>query len=533
MQINTIILLLLNSLLLITLIVVHFTITTTKDHSRKRDYLTSFLLFTITLFLVMYSGIYISDTVKVDSSSLLLGITILYLGHHVGLPLSLLAVLFRFGFGVNIHSILIEIPLVYSIAILFRYLKEKLKLSKGRNRVIFFFIYGVSISIIILLSNFYINLQGDCETFLLVGIYVLFVYPLIMVVLGLILYTLESFIAQTRKLKHLATHDELTGLYNNYYFNQVTKTDEVKNKTLILCNLNDIKDINDHFGFETGNRIISDTADTLRRHLNTDLIFRLSGNDFAIILECDSEKIIDKLEREILSVVNKRVVNGIDYKISIGTSIIDKPTFYQIAENGMLKNKLLNSTGAKNNIIDTIMNVLFEKDPGTKVHSTNVSYYSGLIAEKMGLSYNCVEDAKLAGLLHDIGKIITPHTILNKADKLTDSEFKEMKKHVDTGYRILSSSKQLKDISIYVRCHHERLDGNGYPRQIRDEQIPLISRIISVADSFDAMIGIRPYRDPLTLDEACDELQNHIDSQFDPKVVQIFVDQVVPIIKVD
>lgn len=108
-----------------------------------------------------------------------------------------------------------------------------------------------------------------------------------------------------------------------------------------------------------------------------------------------------------------------------------------------------------------------------------------------------------------------------------------MKKHVETGYRILTSSKQLIDITEYIHCHHERLDGKGYPYGKTESDIPLIARIISVADSFDAMVGKRPYRDPMTYEEACDELLEHTHTQFDYNVVDVFINKVIPKLKVD
>lgn len=416
MQINTIILLVLNSLLLIALIAIHFAITTSIERTRKRDKVFSFFLFAVTLFFIMFSGIEITDGVTVDSSSLLISISILYLGPWFGLSLAGLGIVFRILFGINIDMIMIEILSVYLLAMMYRSIYSRINLSKTRNRIFYFFSFGLINSIVILISHFYMYEQADYANLILTATYVFFVFPVIMLVIGNILYSLDRFFEQTRRLRYLSKHDELTGLYNNQYFNEVSVSKEVQNQTLILCNLNGIKDINDTYGFETGNRIIVDTANTIKNLLEEKLIFRLSGNDFAIIVDCNTDFAIDKYERDILETVNARVIDGVDYTISVGSAIINKPNFYQLAENDMLKNKLLNSSGAKNNIIDTVMNVLFEKDPDTRTHANNVSYYSGLIAEQLNLPYHKIEDAKLAGMLHDIGKIITPNNVFIKME---------------------------------------------------------------------------------------------------------------------
>ena len=132
---------------------------------------------------------------------------------------------------------------------------------------------------------------------------------------------------------------------------------------------------------------------------------------------------------------------------------------------------------------------------------------------------------RLSALLHDIGKIEIPSEILNKKGKLTEEEFRLMKKHPEQSADIVKSLSGMENIVEDILCHHERYDGTGYPAGISREQIPLGARIIAIADAFDAMLTDRPYKKALSLEEARRELLENSGTQFDPALVKIFVDQ--------
>ena len=163
------------------------------------------------------------------------------------------------------------------------------------------------------------------------------------------------------------------------------------------------------------------------------------------------------------------------------------------------------------------------KDPYTKGHSERVTEYSVLIAEALKLPADVVDKVRLAGLLHDIGKIGIHDNILLKPGKLTDDEFFEIQKHPEIGEEILKYIEDMREILPGIRNHHERLDGNGYPDGLDDHKIPLLGRIIAVADAFDAMTSDRPYRKALKVDKAVQELKEFSGSQFDAKLVNLFI----------
>jgi len=173
-------------------------------------------------------------------------------------------------------------------------------------------------------------------------------------------------------------------------------------------------------------------------------------------------------------------------------------------------------------IIMTMINILEVHDVYTKGHSNSVAEIAVKIARAMDMNRQDVLMVYWAGLVHDIGKILIPQAILNKPSKLTDIEYEEIKKHPEYGYIFLKKQGELKQIAEIVRYHHERFDGKGYPKGLKGEEIPLFSRIISVADAYDAIISLRPYRAPLSAEQAREEIFKNSGTQFDPKIVSVF-----------
>jgi len=164
-----------------------------------------------------------------------------------------------------------------------------------------------------------------------------------------------------------------------------------------------------------------------------------------------------------------------------------------------------------------------KRDPYTGGHTKRVMNYCIAIGKVLGLSKKEIENLRLAAILHDVGKIGVCDSILLKEDRLDVEELKKMCMHPQYGSEILSHVKQLKDIIPGVRGHHERIDGTGYPDKLRGEEIPVIARIIAVADTFDAMTTDRPYRKALGLETAIDELRKNVGVQFDGEIVDAFV----------
>ncbi len=173
-------------------------------------------------------------------------------------------------------------------------------------------------------------------------------------------------------------------------------------------------------------------------------------------------------------------------------------------------------------LLMSMIQILELYDLYTKGHSENVARYSSMIAERIRNDAEWIRRVYWAGLVHDIGKLLIPTNVLNKVSRLTQEEYESIKMHPVWGSKVLSTSEQLRDIGQYVLYHHERFDGLGYPSGIKGKEIPLASRIIAVADAYDAMTSLRAYREPYPIDFARQEMLKGAGSQFDPEIIDIF-----------
>ena len=172
----------------------------------------------------------------------------------------------------------------------------------------------------------------------------------------------------------------------------------------------------------------------------------------------------------------------------------------------------------------TILKALDAKDKYTYGHSMRVTYFSMVVGKELGLSDKEMYDLQLSALFHDIGKIGTPDAVLNKPTRLTDEEFQIMKQHPSDSYEILKGFSVFEKVARFAKHHHERYDGRGYPDGLKGNQIPLYSRIILIADTFDAMTSTRVYRKGLPYETAFEELLEFSGSQFDPKLARAFIE---------
>ncbi|MGN0005861.1 MAG: HD domain-containing phosphohydrolase [Candidatus Gastranaerophilaceae bacterium] len=173
--------------------------------------------------------------------------------------------------------------------------------------------------------------------------------------------------------------------------------------------------------------------------------------------------------------------------------------------------------------IKSISCALDAKDPYTHGHSLRVTLYSLILASKLGLTDSALEEIETAGLLHDIGKIGIPQSILCKTSKLTDEEFEIMKDHTGQGAKMIQNVKKLRAVASWLKSHHERWDGRGYPCGLKGTEIPLFARVIALADTYDAMTSTRPYRKALPHEVAIQEIKRCSGVQFDPELAEIFI----------
>lgn len=195
-----------------------------------------------------------------------------------------------------------------------------------------------------------------------------------------------------------------------------------------------------------------------------------------------------------------------------------------------LEGEVINKTQEKEqlliHIVGTLAGTIDAKDTYTKGHSGRVADYSVEIAKRAGYSESQQKDIYIMGLLHDIGKIGIPDTIINRPSGLSDEEYEIMKKHSILGAKILGNITEMPDLSLGAKWHHERYDGRGYPDGIKGDEIPEQARIIAVADAYDAMTSFRSYRGALSQEKVREEIKKNSGTQFDPRFAEIMLEMI-------
>lgn len=365
-----------------------------------------------------------------------------------------------------------------------------------------------------------------------------------------------------------AKTDDLTGLLNRKYF--LSLIDELYGAnpagalSLIIVNVDDFKLYNQLYGERVGDEALKNIADIISHSIPEGCsVSRYGGKEFGILMPgFDTRKayqLAQNLQRQIYDLNRtpsqelgalKIITTSIGIcSIPFGASNVKQlianadMSVYQVKQKG--KNgikvfsvsdikegrapKTLDRQGTYSSYESTIYALaaaIDAKDHYTFTHSNNVAYYASALARACNLDEDTVEIIREAGLLHDIGKIGIPENILNKKDRLTNEEYEIMKKHPENAVSIIRHLPSLDYVIPAVVGHHERWDGKGYPRQLQGEDIPLSARILCVADSFDAITTKRVYQDIRSLEEALRILEEGAGSQFDPRLVHLFVKEI-------
>ncbi|HEX5898407.1 MAG TPA: HD domain-containing phosphohydrolase, partial [Solirubrobacteraceae bacterium] len=356
--------------------------------------------------------------------------------------------------------------------------------------------------------------------------------------------------AEVERLAEMAITDPLTGLRNHRAFHEdVARELQRVGRTgvplaLVLLDLDDLKAVNDSQGHQAGDERLQALADAIRATgRGADIAYRVGGDEFAVILpDARSWGALEFAQRlraatqagthgagpftatagisEALSMRSKDgLVREADLAL-IGAKrihqdvVIYGPDLAPVADRGAEEDEHHTRT-----LASALARAVDAKDAYTRSHCQTVSQLCGLIGAELGFDTGRLTRIRLAGLLHDVGKIGVPDAILNKPAKLTDDEYEQMKRHALLGYDIVHAA-DMEVEARWVRHHHERYDGAGYPDGLAGEEIPLESRVILVADAFEAMTSDRPYRQAPGQSFAILELGRHAGTQFDPDVVE-------------
>ncbi|MZK49570.1 sensor domain-containing diguanylate cyclase/phosphohydrolase [Clostridium beijerinckii] len=351
-------------------------------------------------------------------------------------------------------------------------------------------------------------------------------------VVGLVLDVTEKKEAE-KKLRKLSFTDILTGLYNRTYFEEKVKefqSEEYLPVGVIMGDANGLKLVNDTLGHDQGDELLRLIAQALKDVCGEkQLIFRTGGDEFVILSKNTTEQECEIIIKNIFDRCKMYKHDLINVSISLGASVADSlnKSIYEAlkeADDKVYRQKLLQKTSLNSSIMYSLQMGLEAKSLETEEHTDRVLANSIAIGEKLSLPMSVMDELTIVAKLHDIGKIGINEEILLKKGELTEDEFEVVKTHTEKGYRIVKASNQLDNVAKGVLAHHERWDGNGYPLKLEGEKIPLVSRIVSVADSYDAMTNNGIYKRCLNKEEAIEELKRCSGKQFDPIIVKAFIE---------
>jgi len=342
---------------------------------------------------------------------------------------------------------------------------------------------------------------------------------------------------QFLQIQYLSNHDLLTGLHNRQYYDNAKRIMD-NNASLPLSvmfvDINGLKLINDAFGYDAGDRMIQTTATVLKSTIQpNEILARIGGDEFGFLLpNTDSRACLERMLslKEAFDAHNAKLQDRtMIINLSIGgstraTQADDLAQVVKDAEANMARRKLFDQKSHHNAVLSSIMATLFERSFETEEHAERIGELCAIVGERLGLTHDDIDRIKLFAILHDIGKIGISDQILNKPAPLNEEEVVIMKTHPEIGYRIAMASPDFAPIAELILTHHERWDGTGYPNRIAGEKIPLLSRILAVADAYDAMTEDRVYRKALSSKAAIEEIRKNAGSQFDPHIAEVFLE---------
>ena len=338
---------------------------------------------------------------------------------------------------------------------------------------------------------------------------------------------------QRKKIEFLSFHDALTGLYNRRFFEEELIRINTKSNlpiSIVMGDVNGLKLTNDIFGHEFGDLLLKSVSQVLGRVCRSDdIVARWGGDEFVLLLPKTTTeeaqtiiaRIKDEFSREQVKAIKGSISMGVDTKYYESENI---SVVLTNAEQNMYAAKTLERDEVKSDVVRMIISTLHENSDREKEHSQRVSDLSLKLGKAMNLSEKKLRQLKDAAYLHDIGKIVLDPQVLNKNHGLSKEEWNEVKRHPIIGFRILNSFDDTLDLAEPVLAHQERWDGLGYPKGLKGEEIPVVARIIAVAESYDRMTHDSENKKAINIEQAIQVMRENAGTQFDPQLALMLVD---------
>ncbi len=320
----------------------------------------------------------------------------------------------------------------------------------------------------------------------------------------------------------LALHDALTGLGNRRKLHHAIDMALASERTwlMALFDLDGFKAYNDSFGHPAGDDLLVRVSARLREAMPPETVFRLGGDEFLVLApaEGDSEAMLEAAARALTEAGDGFQISSSFGAVFLPDETSNAETALDLCDQRLYNEKSMRSA-RRGRPQDVLLEALTAREPSLEGHSTDVAALAVAVARRLGLSSEAVSRVQQGALLHDVGKIGIPDSVLAKPGPLSAEEWKFIRRHTVIGERILAASPALADIARIVRSTHENVDGTGYPDGLRGDQIGIEARIISACDAYSAMTSDRTYRPSLGHDEAAAELERCAGTQFDAVVV--------------
>lgn len=341
------------------------------------------------------------------------------------------------------------------------------------------------------------------------------------------------------KYKYLSFYDQLTGLYNRSYFEYEMKRISqnpggVLPLSIISVDIDGHKIVNDTFGHQAGDRQLKYAAEVLKTSIRKeDTLVRAGGDEFCIILPNMPNFVAQQRKIDILDAVEQHNSKNpfIPLSVSVGVATNDynnkDETVYDIyhrADDDMYYHKYNKDIYNTGRVTEFFLSALAERDYIAQGHADRLTVWAEKMAARLSLEEKTKSDLLLLAKLHDVGNIGIPEEILFKQGELTPEEKNKVRTHVNIGYSIASRSGEVSHIAELILHHHEWWNGKGYPSRLKETDIPLACRIISILDAYDAMTNERLHHMPMGKEDALKELARCSGTQFDPELVKIFID---------